>query len=176
MHTSEGGFEPTGDYSKWTPLSIGLLLVALAGVALLVMADLSTLVEIKIGDVTEQQLKGGDQHGWAMLVLGVAALPLAVGATRGRARPAQAGLALLGLVAVVIALASDLPDTRSEGVFGERYESAHASPGPGFYFEVAGAALLLVAGGASLALLPPRPEKPATRRASSAGLSSDTNV
>jgi peptidoglycan/LPS O-acetylase OafA/YrhL len=160
---------------------LAVLGLGLAGAALLVMADLSTLVEIEVVGVVQETLQGGDQHSWSMVVLGVAAVPLAFGAARGRSRPAMLGLALIGLVAAFIALVADLPDTRETGVYGERYEQASAAPGSGFYFETAGAALLLLAGGGGLVLLPPRPE-PARRPRNSAvssatasGRSSGTN-
>jgi hypothetical protein len=183
MSTRGGGSGPTGDYSKWTSGSLAVLGVALAGAALLVMADLSTLVEIEVVGVVQDRLSGHEQHDWAVALLGVVAVPLAFGAARRRARPALLGLALLGLVAAFIALAADLPDTRETGVYGERYEQASAAPGAGFYFETAGAALLLLAGGGGLVLLPPpsprersrSPTNPAMSSASSAGRSSGTN-
>jgi hypothetical protein len=158
--------EPTRDYSTWSALSLGLLGVGLAGAAMLVAADLSTLVEIKVVTVVKERLSGHGQHAWAIAVLGVAALPLVWGAARRRARPAMIGLIALGAVALIIALAKDLPDTRSTGVIGERYESAAARPGPGFYLETGGALLLALAGVGGLVLMP---AKSATRRASGSG-------
>src|SRR5881397_3334753 len=72
--------EPTRDYSTWTGLSLGLLALGLAGAAMLVAADLSTLVEIKVLTVVKERLSGHGQHAWAMAVLGVAALPFVFGA------------------------------------------------------------------------------------------------
>jgi hypothetical protein len=63
---------------------LAVLGLGLAGAALLVMADLSTLVEIEVVGVVQETLQGGDQHSWAMVVLGLAAVPLAFGAARGR--------------------------------------------------------------------------------------------
>lgn len=158
--------EPTGDYSTWSAVSIGLLAAGLVGAILLILSDFSTLVQIKVITVTKESLSGHDQHSWAMAIIGVAALPLAYGAARGRSRPAMLGLIVLGAVVLFIAIAKDLPDTRSEGVIGVRYEDAHASPGAGFYMETGGAVLLLLAGVGGLVL---QPAKPATRSASRAG-------
>jgi hypothetical protein len=146
---------PTRDYSKWSSVSWAVLIVALAGAALLILADLSTLVEIKVGTVTEEKLSGHAQHDWAFALLGVVAIPLAVGAARGRARPALAGLVLIGAATMAMALANDLGDTRSTGVWGERYDEAHAKAGTGFYLETLGAVLLIVAGVGGIILLPP---------------------
>ena len=146
---------PTRDYSKWIPASWAVLVGALAGAALLILADLSTLVQIKVLTVTEKTLSGHAQHDWAVAFLGVAAIPLAIGAARRRARPALVGLVIIGAAVLVIALAKDLPDTRSTGVYGERYDQAAADAGTGFYLETLGAVLLIVSGVGGLILLPP---------------------
>src|SRR5437763_343542 len=109
------------------------------------------------------------QHSWAMALLGVVSIFLAYGAARRRARPAMLGLVVLGVVALAIALFGDLPDTRSTGVIGQRYEEAAAQAGAGFYFETAGGVLLVLAGVGGLVLLPPAPRKPATTSASEPG-------
>jgi hypothetical protein len=163
-----GASEPTGDYSTWNAVSIGLLAAGLVGGALLIAADLSTLVQIKVITVVKERLSGHDQHSWAMALLGLVSLPMAYGAARRRARPAMLGLVVLGAVALLIALFGDLPDTRSTGVIGQRYEEAAAQAGPGFYLETAGGVLLLVAGVGGLLLLG-SPRKPATRPASEPG-------
>src|SRR3954452_2095665 len=94
--------EPTEDYTTWTGVSLALLAAGLAGGALLIAADLSTLVQIKVITVVKESLSGHDQHSWAMALLGVVALPLAYGAARRRARPAMLGLVVLGVVALAI--------------------------------------------------------------------------
>ena len=146
--------EPTGDYTTWNAVSLGLLALGVAGGLLLIAADFSTLVQIKVITVVKERLTGHDQHSWAMAILGVAALPMAWGAARRQARPAMLGLALIGVVALLIALIGDLPDTRETGVIGQRYEEAAAQAGAGFYLETGGALALLVAGVGGLMLLP----------------------
>jgi hypothetical protein len=158
-----GASEPTGDYSTWSLPSLGVLVAGLLGAVLLIAADFSTLVEIKVITVTKERLSGHEQHSWAMVILGVAAIPMAYGAARRRARPAMLGLVLLGTVALLIALIGDLPDTRSTGVIGERYEEAAAQAGAGFFLETAGAVLLIVGGVGGLLLLNPPPAQPAAR-------------
>src|SRR3954462_14068917 len=113
--------EPTGDYTTWNAVSLGLLALGVAGGLLLIAADFSTLVQIKVITVVKESLTGHDQHSWAMAILGLAALPMAWGAARRQARPAMLGLALIGVVALLIALIGDLPDTRETGVIGQRY-------------------------------------------------------
>jgi hypothetical protein len=74
-------------------------------------------------------------------------------ALRG-ARAAAAALAALGAVALVVALAIDLPDTRASGRLPESvaFEDAQAKAGPGLALEVAGGVSLLLAGGLLVAL------------------------
>ena len=156
MNARADATEPTRDYSTWTAVSLGLLALGVAGCALLVAADLSTLVQIKVVTVVKQRLSGHGQHAWAVAVLGIGALPLVFGAIRGRSRPAMFGVLALAGVVLIIALAKDLPDTRSTGVIGQRYDEASAAPGPGFYLETGGAALLILTGVGGLLLLPGR--------------------
>ena len=156
---------PTDDYSKRSVPLLALCAGAAFGALLLIAADFSSLIQIKVLTVTRERVTGHAQHDWALVVLGFAGLILAYGAARRAARPALAALAAIGLVVAIIALARDLPDTRSTGVLGQEYEEAHASPGPGFYMEVGGAALLLIGGGAGLALVSASGgRKPASRR------------
>src|SRR3954471_11388026 len=163
--TSASG--PTRDYSKWSSASWAVLAGALAGAFLLIAADLSTLLQIKVLTVVEKKLSGHAQHDWAVALLGLVAIPLAVGAARRRARPALAGLVLIGAAVMFIALANDLGDTRSTGVYGERYDQAAAQAGPGFYLETLGAVLLIVTGVGGLVLLPPPSPRPRANSATS---------
>jgi hypothetical protein len=140
-----------GAFSGLDALGIALSVAAFLGAILLVAADFFTLFEIKVLTVTRESRSGGSHHSYAMLVLGIAALPMAYGATRG-SRPAMAALAGLGVIAVLIALVGDLPDVNETGVIGRNFTDAEASPSTGFYLETLGAVLLMVAGGAGLVL------------------------
>jgi hypothetical protein len=137
------------------PLRIGLCAVASAGVACLVLATFTTVIEIKVGTTTrlpgrDTHLSGWDRHGPALLIVAAFGAAMVAGALRG-ARPAAIALAVLGLVALGIALIGDVPDLNETGFIGEVYEDAAAGPSAGFYLETLGGALLL-AGGALLAL------------------------
>jgi hypothetical protein len=132
-----------------------LAAAAFVGAILLIVADLSTLIEIKVLTVTKDSISGGSHHAYALLILGIFALPMAFGATRGGSRPAMAALAAIGVVALVIMLAVDLPDIHKTGVIGQRFSDASASPKAGFYLETLGAFLLLIAGSAGLVLSSP---------------------
>ena len=133
--------------------------LALVGIALLVAAEFSAVVRIVVGslETEKRSVVGHANHGYALLVVAIAAVPLLLGALRG-ARAAAAALVALGAVALVVALAIDLPDTRASGRLPESvaFEDAQAKAGPGLALEVAGGVALLLAGGLLVALRRPR--------------------
>ena len=131
--------------------------LALVGVALLAIAEFSTVLRVVVGslEIEKRTVTGADNHGYALLVVAVCALALVLGALRG-ARPAAAGVAALGAVALVVALGIDLPDTRESGRLPESvaFEDAQAQAGPGLALEIAGGLALVLAGGLLLAVGP----------------------
>jgi hypothetical protein len=134
----------------------GLIGAAVAGALCLTAATFATVIEIRVGATTrlagqDTLLSGWDRHGPALLLLGAFALVLVVVALRG-SRAAWLALAVVGLVAVLIALLGDVPDLHATGFIGEVYDDAAAGPGIGFYLETLGGVLLLVAGGLMFAL------------------------
>jgi hypothetical protein len=149
--------EATTDYSTGSGASGGggdapsrarqaLAAVAFLAALMLVVSTFLTLIEVTTGEATLDTRTGLDQHSIAMLLLGVAVLPMAFGALRG-ARPAMGGLVVIGAVVLLLAFTVDLPAALDEGIYGERYEGASARPAAGFYVETLAGALLVVAGG-----------------------------
>ena len=141
--------------------SVGLLLAGIAGGVLLIVADFSTLFEVKAVTAVLETRKGSEHHTHALALIGVLALPVAAGASLGGSRPAAVALTVLGAIALVIVLAVDLPDVHSTG-FTKTFDEAEASPESGFYLETLGVALVLVAGVGNLLLT--RPAPPPRRR------------
>ena len=135
----------------------GLLVLPFAACILLVIAEFSALYEINVITVTVKTVKGGSHHGYALLVVALAAAAMAWGAVIGASRPAALALLLLAIVAIVVVLAIDLPDLDETGLYGRDYEQAVASAGVGFYLETAGAALLLI-GAVAILVFGPRRE------------------
>ena len=133
----------------------GLLVLPFTACLLLVVAEFSNLYEINVITVTVATVKGGSHHGYALLVVGLAAALMAFGAVVGGSRPAALALALLAVVALVVVLVIDLPDLDETGIYGRDYEQAVASAGPGFYLETAGAVLLLI-GAVTMLVFGPR--------------------
>jgi len=127
--------------------------LAAVAVALLVAAEFSTVFEVTVGslEVVKRGATGGENHGYALLVVALFAVVLVLLGLRGAGPARAAGLSLvaLGAAALVVALAVDLPDTRGSGRLPESlaYENARARAGAGLRLEIAGGALLVVAGG-----------------------------
>ena len=133
-------------------------MLGLAAAVLLVLTELTNLVVVDVAGagcedavadrrVAEDcEITGGDQHSFALLAVALLAVVMAAGAGPGRSPPAAAALPVAGLVVLGIALVGDLPDTNSTGQVGPSFANAEASPGPAFWFELAGGALAAAAG------------------------------
>jgi hypothetical protein len=95
---------------------------------------------------------GGDKHGYALVVVAVAAVAgVVLARVTGQPLPAWSIVAL-GAITLVVVLAVDLPDATSSGLTASRRELGEAEPAVGFWLELA-AALTLMAAGTGLALL-----------------------
>ena len=143
------------DAASVPPLArIAALALAAIGCVLLVVAEFSTLFEIRVITVVKDSTTGGSNHGYALLIIAVASGFMGYGGIYKGARPAQLALLLLALAAVVVVFAFDLPDVGEEGFIGEAFERAEASPKTGFYLESLGAVLLLLSAVATVVLSP----------------------
>jgi len=91
-------------------------------------------------------LSGFERHGPAFALLGVLAVVMAVGAGLGGSRPAALALMAIGLVGVVVTLATDLKASGETGAIGRFYGNAKAVRGPGLYLELLAGALAVAAG------------------------------
>ncbi len=120
--------------------------------------DLYTVDTVVNGEAvtTLRSYSGFDHHHVAMLLLGLAAIPMALGAVRG-ARPAMLALAALGVIVLIVAFTVDLPAALDEGLLAVSYEGAEAKPAIGFYVESLAGAMLLAAGGLMFMLTPSGP-------------------
>ena len=139
-------------------LTIAVLLLGVAGGILLIVAELSTIVtvdvlttgtceEIADPDVRDAcDIDGIEQHGGAFLLLGGAAILMAIGASRGASRPAALALIAIAVVVLAFAFLRDIPQAGKEGLVGIRYEDAAAGPDTGLYLEIVGAGLCALAG------------------------------
>ena len=132
------------------PLEL-LIVCALVGGGLLVVAEFLTLLQVKtrLGVIFEQT--GGDHHSYALLVIGLAAIGAALIARLTEAEPVALGILALGLLALGIVLIGDLPDTGSSGVT-RNGQLGNANAASGFWAELAGSILAILAGGTLWAL------------------------
>ena len=149
-------------------LRLVLALTGLAGALLLLVASFTNVIVITVGTTSkvldaDTAQTGWDRHGPALVLLGLLALFLLWSSLRG-SRVAMAGLLLAGVVALAIPTKWDRPHIHDVGSIGSIYAEASADPGTGYYLETLGGALLLLSGGALLAL----GRTPITRRAEAA--------
>ena len=138
-------------------LRMAVLALGLASGLLLVAADLTTIRSVTVLTATCESLAspeqqdlcrqtGGEQHSYALLLLGPFAILLAAAAALAGSRPAAAALVAVGAVVFAITLVGDVPDMGKTGVVGDRFDSAEASAGPALWLEAAGAALAVLGG------------------------------
>ena len=117
--------------------------VAVLGGLLLLYAETLDLYRIvtpsgSVSNAAGSVRTGSDQHSWALAVMGVAGAAAAVLARVTRQRLPALAAAMLGVIALVIALAVDLPDVTASGVTTD-LEIGDAEPAAGFWVELAGA-------------------------------------
>jgi hypothetical protein len=138
----------------WGPRSLQVwvnraaLAAIIAGV-LLVAAEFLDLFHVSAAghSASGTSRTGGDNHGYALLVVGLMAIVAALGARASEEWYAGAALAALGVLALAVVLIGDLPDATSAGVT-IRLQAGQASPAIGFWVELVGAVALAGSGGA----------------------------
>ena len=142
------------------PLQIALLALPLVGAGLLVAAELSTLYDVRVVTAVPEggSFSAGGHHGYALGVMAVGIVAMAIGAVLGGSRPAAIAVVVQALAALAIALVVDLPDVNETGLIGRTYAAADAEPRAGLYLEIAGGCAVLV-GGALILLARPQPRR-----------------
>jgi hypothetical protein len=115
-------------------------------------------------------LSGLERHGPAFALLGLLCLVMAVGAGVGASRPAAVALVAVGVIAIVIAVTSDIPESGRTGAIGRNFEGATGSKGIGLYIELLAGAL--AAGAGLLRLLNPGAPGPPGRSRARPGVQS----
>jgi hypothetical protein len=136
-----------GRRAVWKQLRARALTIAtvaaLVGAALLVLS--SFLDVVRFVDLGGELIPGAEatRNGTsAMAVIGVAAGTAALVARWAEHPLPAVAAAALGAIALGIVLIGDLPDVTSSGVTGGKL-IGQADPGPGFWIELAGAAVTL---------------------------------
>jgi hypothetical protein len=144
-----------------------VLTLALIAALLLVVAEFSTIASVSVdgescevvNDTSPEladrcSLSGWERHGGALILLALLAAGAALAARRGTTVAVGAVLVAIGAVTLGIALIADLPVTGETGTIGQDFADATASASLGFYLELLGGTLCLIAG--LLALLTAR--------------------
>ena len=164
------------------PFAWAILLVGISAGVLMIATEFSTIQSVRIGESTcgaaEERLRdvcetgGGEQHNWALLVLGLFVILLSVGAALGRSRPAALALGAVGLIVLFVALVLDRPtldDKRGlEVFFGE--QGTQPQTGGGYTLEIIAGALAVLACALALVRERLRPKtRPSRARAPRAG-------
>jgi hypothetical protein len=121
---------------------------------LLVVAEFTTLYQVHLATklIPIQSVSAGTHNSYAMIPIAVLAALLGFVAWRSGNRLALLGIGVLGVVALVIALAHDLPDTHAVGLADNNRVSATTTPQAGLYVETLGAVLLIATSGLAFML------------------------
>jgi hypothetical protein len=135
-----------------------LVLACAAAAAMLAASQFINLFELTPpGGEARGEVKADDQHGYATLIVAVLSLVLLVvslGArTESLTQGASFGVAVCGVIALLIFLVIDLPDAGSIGALDDdSFFDAKAEPVAGFWLELVGS-LVLAGCGAGLATM-----------------------
>ena len=149
---------------------------ALLGALLLLVAEFTTLYQVHVATSSTpiSSVSGGSNHSYAMLPIALLAAALAIGVARTGSRPALLAIGVIGIVALLIALLGDLPDSQATGLSGSptsHYVNASSTPSGGLYMETLGAVLLVTTCGLGFLMMgPPRRARRDPRRTGPSGL------
>jgi hypothetical protein len=140
-----------------------ILTLALLAALLLVIAELATIASVSvdgescevINDASPEladrcSLSGWERHGGALILLALVTVGAALAARRGTSRAVGAILVAIGVVTLGLTLIGDLPVTNDTGAIGRDFANATGSAGLGFYLELLGGVLCLIAGALAL--------------------------
>ena len=136
-----------------------ILLLALVAALLLTAAELSTIASVNVaGDSCEVindsspeladrcELSGWERHGGGLILLALVAAAAGLIAARRDDGLAPAVLVVVGVVVLAITLLGDLPETSETGAIGRDFDGATARAGFGFFLELTGGVLCVLAG------------------------------
>src|SRR3954451_993252 len=110
--TAENRSSRSALFRRLEPVWTAVLLVGLTAAVLMIVSEFATLRSVKVltascSDLADPSLRGscvthgGEEHAYALVLMGIVAALMACGAAIGRSRPA--GIALLAIGAAVVA-------------------------------------------------------------------------
>jgi hypothetical protein len=159
------GTVTTARVAKAIPAAI--LAGALLGALLLLVAEFTTLFELRAGGGTVKTIGAGSHHSYALVPVALLAGILGVAVWRTGSRPALLAVAALGALVLLISLLGDLPDVHRSGLIEtspSHFASAGSKAGAGLYLETLGAVVLVITSVSGL-LLASTPTSSAQRAA-----------
>ena len=109
------------------------------------------------GEPLDDQVLAREQHGNALFVIATFAALATIAAVWAGSRPAALGVAVMGVMALLVFLLMDLPDAGQVGTVDDARQSfidAEAVPQAGFWMEMLGALGLALSGGALATMAP----------------------
>ncbi len=132
-----------------------ILAGALIAALLLVVAEFTTLYQVHVATSSTpvKSVTGGSNHSYAMIPIAILAAFLGLVASRSGSRTALLAIGGLGVVALLIALVGDLPNSHATGLAGSAragYVNASSTPSAGLYMETLGGVLLIATCGLGL--------------------------
>src|SRR4051795_8589092 len=103
--TAENRSSRFAPFRRLEPVWTAVLLLGLTAAVLMIVSEFTTLRSVKVltascSDLADPSLRGscvthgGEEHSYALVLLGAVSILMAWGATVGRSRPAGAALAL----------------------------------------------------------------------------------
>jgi len=155
--------------ARGSGVRIAVLAAGMLGAILLAVAEFTPLLEIRASSSAGviQTIGTGPHHSYALVPVALLAAALAYGIWYTGNRFALLASAVLGVVALLIAVLGDLPDAQASGLIGSaatRFVIASSSPRMGFYLETLGAIVVLISAVSGLQLSEPasqpRPARP----------------
>lgn len=131
--------------ARWIPAAI--LVCALFGAALVLVAEFTTLFDLRASAGTVKTIGTGSHHSYAFVPVALLAGILGVAAWRTGSRPALFAIGALGAIVLLISLLGDLPDAHRSGLIRTspgHFAGAATKPGAGLYLETLGGVVLLI--------------------------------
>src|SRR4051794_1733284 len=135
--TAENRSSRSAAFRRLEPVWTAVLLLGLTGAVLMIVSEFATLRSVHVltascSDLADPSLRGscvthgGEEHAYALVLMGLVTALMTWGAAVGRSRPAGLALIAIGAAVVAIALITDVPDIHKTRGLGGRFDSAPA--------------------------------------------------
>jgi len=176
-HDPRAGGRPGRRGPAGGTVGAAVLAGGLLGALLLLIAEFTTLFQVRTADGTVVQSVGtGSHQSYALVPIAVLVGLLAYAVRSAGSRPALLAIGVMGVAALLIALLGDLPDAHASGVVGRvpaQFAAASSRPSAGLYMETLGAAVLVITCVCGFLMIGPPPPAGVRRRQPARGAGAD---